>query len=52
MWHRVYCGSVCTSAESDWGFSIKDLERIMEDGDMLGIDRITHWMPAQFPSVP
>lgn len=51
MWHRVWCDLVHTSSETHWGFRRSDMDRIKRDGDMVGIDRITHWMPAAFPAV-
>lgn len=50
-WARVYCGSARTSSETPWGFCAEDIQRLMSDGDMTGIDAITHWMPAKFPEI-
>lgn len=51
LWHRSHCGLAGTSSETVWGFRQKDIDRLMEDGDMDGIDEFTHWMPAVFPRV-
>lgn len=48
-WERVHCGMASTSSETHWGFRKSDIYKIMKDGDMDGIDAITHWMPATFP---
>lgn len=50
-WHRVWTDLVHTTSETDWGFRRKDMIRIMQDGDMDYIERITHWMPAAFPPI-
>jgi len=33
------------------GYRRDDIERIIKEGDMDGIDEITHWMPVRFPTV-
>jgi hypothetical protein len=50
-WARVWCDLVHTNSETGWGFRRADMDRIMRDGDMIVLERITHWMPAAFPQV-
>ena len=50
-WSRQWIDIVHTSSETRWGFRQRDITRIEHDGDMDGIDAITHWMPATFPAV-
>ena len=51
-WHRTWTDLVNTSSETHWGFRHADMARIMRDGDMDYIERITHWMPAALPPIP
>lgn len=51
LWHRSWTDLVHTTSETHWGFRRADMERMIKDGDMDYIERITHWMPAAFPSV-
>lgn len=52
-WHRLWCGIAWTRpiGERDelHGYRRQDIEQIMKEGDMDGIDRITHWMPVVWP---
>jgi hypothetical protein len=50
-WYRMHCDLVCSRIGNRWCIRQEDIDRIMRDGDMDGIDRITHWMVAQFPAV-
>lgn len=55
MWHRTYCG-IARSINHDHpksmhGFYREDIERLMKEGDMIGFDEVTHWMPVVFPTV-
>lgn len=52
-WHRVYCHIARTQNGAGLDAIMgDDRARIMVDGDMDGIDRITHWAAAQFPPIP
>lgn len=50
-WKRDHCDLVHTSSETGWGFRQADMDRIMRDGDMVVIERVSHWMPAKFPEI-
>jgi hypothetical protein len=51
-WYREHCGMARTQNGAGLDAIMdEDRSRIMRDGDMDGIDRITHWMPARFPGV-
>ena len=49
MFARVYYDTAGISNETHWGFRQSDLDRIMKDGDMDGIDAITDWHPLPPP---
>lgn len=49
-WARVWCDLVHTNNETHWGFRAADIDRMCRDGDMDGIERITHWAPGTFPA--
>jgi hypothetical protein len=51
-WYRAYCHIARTQNGAGLDAIMdKDRSRIMRDGDMDGIDRITHWCAARFPAV-
>lgn len=54
-WMRTYHGVAFARPEGALdemhGYRREDIERIMKEGDMDGVDEITHWMPARFPTV-
>jgi len=55
VWHRTYCGVAFIRPDGHpeelHGYRREDIERIMKEGDMDGVDEVTHWMPAIFPTV-
>lgn len=51
-WARRWADTAYIDKNTRWGYRQSDIDRIMKDGDMDGVDAITHWMPAQFPLFP
>ena len=47
---REWIDAVCTSNVTHLGIRYADIVKIMKDGDMDGIDAITHWM--RIPRLP
>ena|ERR1700687_3546877 len=54
-WHRTWSGIAWIRPqghpEEMHGYRREDIRRIMKEGDMDGIDEVTHWMPVRFPTV-
>lgn len=40
---RSYCGDAYVSLNHHLGYREEDLKKIMKDGDLDGIDKVTHW---------
>lgn len=51
-WHRLHFDVAWIRRDdlpdSVLGYRREDMDRIMRDGDMDGIDAVTHWAPADF----
>lgn len=55
-WARAYWGiaAICRDDQPEcfMGYRREDVERIMQQHGMSGVDRIAYWMPAKCPPFP
>jgi hypothetical protein len=52
VWDRRGWGLAWIRPADPFGYRREDIERLMVEQDMDGIEDVTHWMPAVLPPVP